>query len=225
MLEIIGMCVEDAKAIELCGADRVELVSALTEGGLTPGYGTIEKVVNGVNIPVNVMVRNHAKGFIYSDYDIEIMKKDIEIIKSLGANGIVLGMIDKFNNIDEENLKELLDVASGLDVTFHKAVDETDVKESIKVLNKYDKITNILTAGGLGNICDNTESIKYMIENSNDINILLGGGLNFENIESIRSATNATDFHFGTAVRVDKSPFGDIDEEKLSSLVKIINNR
>ena len=92
-------------------------------------------------------------------------------------------MIDRFNNIDEENLKELLDVASGLDVTFHKAVDETDVKESIKVLNKYDKITNILTAGGLGNIFDNTESIKYMIENSNDINILLGGGLNFENIE------------------------------------------
>lgn len=224
MLEIIGMCVEDAKAIEFCGGNRIELVSALTEGGLTPGYATIEKVVNSVKIPVNVMVRNHAKSFTYSDYDIEVMKKDIEIIKSLGANGIVLGMLDKFNNIDEENLKELLDIAEGLDVTFHKAIDETNVKESINVLNKYDKITNILTSGGLGNIADNTDNIKYMLNNSNNINILLGGGLTFDNIESIRNITNATDFHFGTAVRVDKSPFGDIDENKLTSLVKIINN-
>lgn len=32
------MLVEDAKAIELCGASRIELVSALTEGGLTLSY-------------------------------------------------------------------------------------------------------------------------------------------------------------------------------------------
>lgn len=224
MLEIIGMCVEDAKKIQHCGADRVELVSALTEGGLTPGYGTIEKVVNSVDIPVNVMVRNHAKSFVYSNYDIEIMKKDIEIIKSLGANGIVLGMLDKFNNIDEDNLKSLLEVANGLDVTFHKAVDETDIRQSMETLNKYDKITNILTAGGLGKIQNNSDTIKYMIETSNNINILLGGGLNFENIKNIKDETRATDFHFGTAVRVDKSPFGNIDEEKLSNLVKIIKD-
>ena len=44
MLEIIGMSVEDAKAIEYCGANRIELVSALTEGGLTPSFSMIEKV-------------------------------------------------------------------------------------------------------------------------------------------------------------------------------------
>ena len=48
MLEIIGMSAEDAKIIEDCGADRIELVSALTEGGLTPSFGLIEKVVNSV---------------------------------------------------------------------------------------------------------------------------------------------------------------------------------
>lgn len=222
MLEIIGMCVEDAKVIESCGADRIELVSALTEGGLTPGYGTIEKVINSVNIPVNVMVRNHAKSFIYSEYDIEIMKKDIEIIKSLGANGIVFGMLDKFKNIDEENLIKLLEVADDLDVTFHKAIDETDIKKSMEVLNKYKKITNILTAGGSEKIDCNMEQIKYMIKESNNINILLGGGLNFNNIETIKNETLATDFHFGTAVRVEKSSFGEIDKEALSQLVKIL---
>ena len=91
MLEIIGMSVEDAKAIEYCGANRIELVSALTEGGLTPSFSMIEKVINSVDIPVNVMIRNHAKSFRYSGYDLEVMQKDIEIVKSLGANGVELG--------------------------------------------------------------------------------------------------------------------------------------
>lgn len=225
MLEIIGMSVEDAKAIEACGADRIELVSALTEGGLTPSYGLIESVVKSVKIPVNVMIRHHAKSFVYSQEDIKIMEKDIEVVKSLGANGVVLGMLDQNNNIDEESLKRLLDKCDGLDVTFHRAIDETNVVESIDILNKYKNITNTLTSGGKGNIKDNIDIIKEMRAKSDGINILLGGGLNFDNIEEIKSSTNATDFHFGTAVRVNKDPFGEIDEDKLRKLVDILKNK
>lgn len=221
MLEIIGMSVEDAKAIEYCGANRIELVSALTEGGLTPSFAMIEKVVNSVDIPVNVMIRNHAKSFRYSEYDLEVMKKDIELVKSLGANGIVIGLLDDYRKIDEVGLEKLLESASNLDVTFHKAIDETNVLESVEKLNQYNKITNILTAGGIKNISENINDINYMIEKSNS-NILLGGGLNFDNIEKIRELTNATDFHFGSAVRVDNSPFGEIDTNKLSKLVKLL---
>jgi len=221
MLEIIGMTVEDAKAIEYCGANRIELVSALTEGGLTPSFSMIEKVINSVDIPVNVMIRNHAKSFIYSEYDLEIMQKDIEIVKSLGANGIVLGLLDNNKKIDTNNLEKLLNSVSNIDITFHKAIDETNILESVNILNKYNKITNILTAGGIKNISENTNNIKAMIENSKP-NILLGGGLNFDNILEIRELTKATDFHFGTAVRVDKSPFGEIDTKKLSQLVKVL---
>lgn len=59
---------------------------------------------------------------------------------------------------------------------------------------------------------------------SNNINILLGGGLNFSNINEIKEKTSAKDYHFGTAIRVDKNPFGKIDEVKLKELVKIIKN-
>ncbi|MEG1312003.1 MAG: copper homeostasis protein CutC [Romboutsia sp.] len=223
MLEIIGMCVEDAKVIESCGGDRIELVSALTEGGVTPSFGLIESVVNSVNIPVNVMIRHHAKSFVYSNEDIAIMEKDIEIAKSIGVNGVVFGMLDINNNIDEDSLKILLNKCDGLDVTFHKAIDETNCLESIEIIKKYKNITNILTAGGMGNIKDNIDVIKSMINNYKGINILLGGGLNFDNIEEIKNLTKATDFHFGTAVRVDKNPFGEIDEVKLRKLVNIIH--
>lgn len=221
MLEIIGMSVEDAKAIEYCGANRIELVSALTEGGLTPSFSMIEKVVKSVDIPVNVMIRNHAKSFKYSDYDLEIMKKDIEIVKSLGANGVVLGLLDDNKNIDQKGLDIMLKDISNLDVTFHKAIDETNLLESVSILNKYNNITNILTAGGVKNILENTDDIKSMIKISN-ANILLGGGLNFDNIKKIKDLTDAKNFHFGTAVRVDKNPFGEIDTNKLTKLVKLL---
>ncbi|CEN23904.1 copper homeostasis protein [[Clostridium] sordellii] len=224
MLEIIGMSVEDAIAIEKCGADRIELVSALTEGGLTPSFGLIESVVNKVKIPVNVMIRHHAKSFVYSDEDINIMIKDIEKVKEIGANGVVFGMLDEKNNIKEEQLITLLEAAKGLDVTYHRAIDETNVIDSIKILSKYEYITNVLTSAGKGNIENNIEKIKEMKKNAGSINILLGGGLNFENIDRIKNLTNNKDFHFGTAIRVDKNPFGEIDEVKLRKLVEIINN-
>lgn len=224
MLEIIGMSVEDAIAIEKCGADRIELVSALTEGGLTPSFGLIESVVNKVKIPVNVMIRHHAKSFVYSNEDINIMIKDIEKVKEIGANGVVFGMLDENNNIREEQLITLLEAAKGLDVTYHRAIDETNVIDSIKILSKYESITNVLTSAGKGNIENNIEKIKEMKKNAGSINILLGGGLNFENIDRIKNLTNNKDFHFGTAIRVDKNPFGEIDEVKLRKLVEIINN-
>lgn len=223
MLEIIGMSVEDAKIIEDCGADRIELVSALTEGGLTPSFGLIESVVNSVKIPVNVMIRHHAKSFVYSKEDISIMQKDIGVVKEIGANGVVFGVLDKNNNIDEKNLNVLLKCCDNLDITFHRAIDESNTIDSVKILKDYDKITNILTSGGKGSIFDNIQMIKNMMLSSNHIKILLGGGLNFNNIEKIKELTKASNFHFGTAIRINNSPFEDIDRQKLKQLVNIIS--
>ena len=176
MLEIIAMTLEDAKTIEECGADRIELVSALTEGGLTPSYAII---------------------------------------------GIVLGLLDGQNQIEEQQLKQLLNVCNGLEVTFHKAIDETNVLESVQTLSKYPQITNILTAGGLNHITKNGDVIKQMIAKSGHINVLLGGGLTLDNFNLIKTETGATDFHFGTAVRINKSPFGEIDKQELLRLVNL----
>lgn len=224
MLEIIAMNTEDAIAIEYYGGDRIELVSGLTEGGLTPSYGLIEEVIKNVNIPVNVMVRPHANSFIYSDFDLNIMLKDIKIIKELGANGIVFGSLNIDKTINEIMLKKIIGVSKGLDITFHKAFDETNLFESIEILSKYNEITNILTSGGKGNICDNKEILSSLVNLSIKQNILVGGGLNLNNVMDIKTSTKASDYHFGTAVRVDSSPFNKIDGTKVKDILNIINN-
>lgn len=226
MIEIIATTPEDARIIEACGADRIELISAFSEGGLTPSYGMIERVLQVVKIPVNVMIRPHSKSFAYTKEEIEVMKRDITVVKELGANGVVFGVLNENGEICEKSIKELIELCSGLDITFHRAIDElADLVNGVKVLSKYPQIKTVLTSGGKGSIAENTSIIKDMIKSSDHINVMLGGGLSFENVEQIIKETGALEYHFGTAVRFNKSVHGDIDKERLKELIKIVNGK
>jgi copper homeostasis protein len=220
MLEIIATTLGDVKSIGACGAGRIELVSALSEGGLTPSYALIKMAVQSVNIPINVMIRPHAKSFVYTDEELQLMIEDILIAKELGVNGVVLGVLNKQNEICISSLEKLMKVCDGIDVTFHRAIDElSDPAAGIEILCKYRQITNVLTSGGKGNINHNVSVIKSMVEKAKHINIMAGGGLDFHNIKEVMENTKAPQCHFGTAVRCNKSVLGDIDEEKLRMLV------
>ena len=223
MIEIIAVTLEDVKRIEEGGADRVELVSSLSEGGLTPSYSLIKRAVQSANIPVNVMIRPHSKSFIYTKEEIEIMVEDIMIAKQLKANGVVFGVLNENNEICISSLEKLLKACGGIDVTFHKAIDELDDQvKGIEVLAAYSQIKNVLTSGGKGNILNNILVIKDMVEKSKHINVIVGGGLNFENIKDIIEVGKAPQYHFGTAVRNDKSVFGEINTDRLKLLINIV---
>src|SRR5690554_2668677 len=225
MIEIIATNADEAKIIEKLRADRVELVTAFSEGGLTPSYGIIESTVKAVNIPVNVMIRPQPVSFVYSLEEVKVMKKDIQVVKSLGANGVVLGILTPDKKINEELLAELIAECTGLEVTFHKAIDHVpNLVKAVTTLAKYKQITNILTAGGLNNITNNIQRIKEMIAVKKDLKIMLGGGLNFENIKTLITETKADAYHFGTAIRYNNSHFEAINAEKLASLVDLIKN-
>lgn len=92
-LEIIATCIDDALTAEANGADRLELITAITEGGLTPGIGLVEQVAKSVSIPVFVMVRPHSRSFNYSKDDILTMAAEIRQIAASGASGVVLGAL------------------------------------------------------------------------------------------------------------------------------------
>ncbi|RHW34188.1 copper homeostasis protein CutC [Neobacillus notoginsengisoli] len=223
MIEYIATTIEDAILIEQSGADRIELVSALTEGGLTPSYALIEEAVNRVNIPVNIMVRPHSQSFDYSMEDILVMKRDIQMIKSIGANGVVLGALTEENEICRHTLEELLVECKGLDVTFHRAIDETaNPSQSAHLLSEYKEVTSILTSGGHGDFSERLKVISEMKKMSGHIDILVGGGLNKGNILSIHSRVETGHYHFGTAVRKNNSSVAGIDLQAAKELSRML---
>ncbi|MFJ7363015.1 copper homeostasis protein CutC [Peribacillus frigoritolerans] len=222
-IEFIATTIEDALIIEESGADRIELVSSLAEGGLTPSHALIEAVVNSVKIPVNVMVRPHSQSFCYTQNDLEIMKKDIQIIRSLGANGVVLGALNEKNEINRPYLEELLTVCKGLEITFHRAIDDThDPVISAEMLAQYPEITTILTSGGHGDFPSRMKTIQQMQRVCGDIAILVGSGLNKDNILSIDSELHTGHYHFGTAVRKNNSIIEGVTLEKAKEIVNLL---
>ncbi|MBK5447128.1 copper homeostasis protein CutC [Bacillus sp. TH22] len=224
MLEVIATCLEDVKRIEKAGGNRIELISSYTEGGLTPSYAFIKKAVEAVQIPVHVMIRPHAKSFTYTEEEIEMMKEDIVVAQNLGAAGVVLGVLNVQNEVDEEKLVDLLSVVDGINVTYHRAIDDTENPvEAMKALKKFNKVTHVLTSGGQGNVVDNIPVLREMQkESEGNIQLVVGSGVTKENVKQLLDETGISQAHVGTAVREGKSCFSEIDPNLVQELVQII---
>lgn len=224
MLEVIATCLEDVKRIEQGGGKRIELISAYTEGGLTPSYAFIKKAVQAVGIPIHVMIRPHAKSFVYTSEEIQMMKEDIEVAKQHGAAGVVLGVLNENNEIDEEALVHLLMATDGMNVTFHRAIDETkDLVKAIGVLKRFPNITHVLTSGGQGAIEGNIALLQKMQQAcAGQIQLIAGSGITKDNVQKLLHKTGITEAHVGTAAREEKSAFREISLEKVKELAELI---
>lgn len=212
LLEVIATTLSDAVLAERNGADRIELITGISEGGLTPSLGLIEKVRDAVSIPVRVMVRPHARSFYYDKDDIDTMERDIQHIASVGGLSVVMGMLRSDGTVDEELLQRLLHAAKGLEVTFHRAFDEVrDQFEALKVLERYPQITDILTSGGQSTAPKGAERIVQLeqLTSERSISILAGSGLSADGLSDFIKQTGVGRVHFGSAVRVDGSAEAD----------------
>lgn len=49
---------------------------------------------------------------MYSDQDVEVMRRDVELMKSHGADGLVLGALTEDGRVDAELCMELLGIVS-----------------------------------------------------------------------------------------------------------------
>lgn len=57
-----------------------------------------------------------------------MMKEDIIAAQKLGAAGVVLGVLNERNEVDEEKLADLLSVVDGINVTYHRAIDDIKIQ-------------------------------------------------------------------------------------------------
>lgn len=198
----IGNYREAKRATEL-GASRLEICDNLKEGGTTPSYGTIAKCKEDLDVDMNVIIRPRGGDFLYSNEELEIMKRDIELCKKVGVTGVVFGFLNEDNTLDFETTKEFVELSKPLSITFHMAFDE--IENKFDALDKIASlgIDRILTKGGSESAFKNKEFLKELVEYAGDrIIILPGGGVTKENFGELREVTGANEFHGSKIVGV-----------------------
>ncbi|AGR42368.1 copper homeostasis protein CutC [Spiroplasma diminutum] len=218
LLEVIAKDLNDIKIINNSKANRIEFCRELKVGGLTPENDDIKSACEISKLPVNIIVRNTSRDFIYSDNEKQLMLDQIEFIKTTKANGIVIGALKSDLSVDIEFLKEIIKIKGNLEITFHKAFDEVNnFIESYKILNELG-ITNVLTSGG-----KNLEIGKEIIKKLNDLKlktkILVGGGINQKNFSYFKEITD--NIHVGTCVRNNSSWDESVNSLEIDKLLEI----
>jgi copper homeostasis protein len=196
ILEIAVFNIESALLAAKAGADRIELCENPSDGGTTPSYGTLKTIREKINIPVFPIVRARGGDFLYSNDEFEVMKKDISLIKDLGFEGVVIGLLKKDGTIDIQRTTKLVELAYPLEVTFHRAFDRA--AEPLQALEDVIKCgcQRILTSGQVPNAFDGKELIKQLIQQADDrIIIMPGSGVRSNNIQSLAEYTGAEELH------------------------------
>jgi len=198
LLEISVESLEAAMAAERGGADRIELCSDLSVGGVAPSAELLRGVRSRLRIPIFSMIRPRAGDFVYSGDELSAMRRSIAAAKESGMDGVVLGILTKDRRVDVARTRELVEFARPLPVTYHRAFDESaHLHQALEDVIKTGA-QRILTSGGSQSAPEGAGRIGGLVAAAGDrIFIVPGAGINASNVLHVAQQTGASEFHSG----------------------------
>lgn len=185
IVEICANNFQSALNAQEAGADRIELCSELAVGGITPNYGLLKKV-SELKIPVHVLIRPRSGDFMYSDSEFEVMKQNIALCKQLNCSGVVSGVLNKDLSVDMVRTKALIDFASPMTFTFHRAFDWTPNPLATAKKLAQIGVVRILTSGQAVSAIEGLPMLIQLRKTFNGI-ILAAGGINLNNVSQFKA--------------------------------------
>lgn len=229
--ELCAASVESVKLAKDLGIDRIELCQNLEQGGLTPSVGFIDFALS-TGIETHVLIRPRAGGFCYNEDELLIMLREIEYCKKIGVHGVVIGVLTEKNEINSEQLERISDISGTLQVTFHRAFDDTiEWKRSMDMLINFG-VKRILTSGVSSNVDSGFIVLKEMVKYAKGrIEIMAGGGVNAANVQKIAKEISPDAIHFsGTSKTLldEESLFSEtilqVDSKKVRRIIEMIGS-
>lgn len=192
MNRILEVCVDSyasAMAAIAGGADRLELCSALSIGGLTPSAALLRQIRRVSDIPIRCLMRPRGGDFLYTKEEVEQMAMEMEVLRDEGTDDFVIGCLTADGELDGDAMEPLLKEASGLGLTLHRCIDVSrNLEETYRqaALLGFD---TVLTSGGAGKCLDGMETIGRLLairDTENGPEVLIGAGVNAGVIAAFR---------------------------------------
>ena len=177
-IEVCATSLESIQNAQIAGADRIELCSELSHGGITPSYGFMKEAIQLSQLPINCLIRCRSGNFVYTDAEFNIMMEDLRIAKQLGVAGVVIGFLTQKNEVNWEQLQKATAVADSLEITFHRAFDE--IKDTTTALEKFKELgIDRILCSGKAEKAENgiMQLLDWKNKTLNAIEIQPGGGI------------------------------------------------
>lgn len=196
------ICIDSVAGVRAAlevGAARVELCSALIEGGLTPSLGMVRQAVAaaGGKLRVHVIIRPRGGDFLYDADEVAAMLDDIDAAKAAGAQGVVIGVLDAEGTVDAGSTAAFIARARPLSVTFHRAFDVArDPLAALDTLIDLG-VDRLLTSGQEPSVLEGAPLIRRLIERAaGRLVVMPGGDVTGRNLRRILAETGAAEVHF-----------------------------
>ncbi|RYD56682.1 MAG: copper homeostasis protein CutC [Sphingobacteriales bacterium] len=196
LLEIAAFNFHSAVLAAQAGADRIEICENTLEGGVTPSLGVVKVLKQLTSVPIFPMVRPRGGDFLYTMHEVEVMKHDIALFKELGCEGVVLGVLTRDGSVDKAVLKELVELASPMEVTFHRAFDRA--KDPMAALEDIIEAgcNRILTSGQMPTAKEGMKRLHDLVAAARGRLVIMPGcGVTSQSIREIAEYTGATELH------------------------------
>ncbi|SPQ93317.1 unnamed protein product (mitochondrion) [Plasmodiophora brassicae] len=176
-LEICVDSLASSHAAVAGGATRLELCSALAQGGLTPSIGMVRRVV-ALGAPVHVLIRPRPCDFVFTEEEITVIIDDIHECKRAGAAGVVVGALLVDGRIDVDAVRRFCQAAKPIEVTFHRAFD----------VSSGDPIEDIVALHRVG-------VVRLLTSAPDGFCVMAGAGITVDNIGGLLDATGVRAVH------------------------------
>ena len=201
-MKLLEVCVDSlasARAAKQGGADRLEFCSALAVGGLTPYADLLRQIKAELDLPVRCLMRPRAGDFLYTRDELELLCRQIETLRSAGADGFVIGALTPEGALDLPAMRTLLDACGGAPVTLHRCIDVSrDLCATYRAAAALG-IDTVLTSGGAGSCRKGISQLAALLRLRDELDgpeVLIGAGVNAAVIDELRAALpGARAFH------------------------------
>lgn len=178
------------------GAVRVELSSALSEGGVTAAPGFVKQVRKMFPaLTVHLLIRHRGGDFVSTPEEVEIMCEDIRSLHDY-ADAFVIGALTPEGDIDMGASARMIEAAGGKSITYSRAFDRVrDPEESLEKLISLG-CDRVLTSGVAPSAYAGIETLKKLNDlAAGRISLIAAAGVNRRNAREILDRTGLKEIH------------------------------
>jgi copper homeostasis protein len=201
LLEVIVQTVDDARAAEAGGADRLEVVRDINRDGLTPSIDVVRSIQAATRLPLRVMVRESATFSVSDATELAVLRRGAARLVALGVDGLVLGFT-RGHDVDLPTTRAVLAGLPAVAVTFHRAFDcMADPIAALEALRRIPQIDRVLTSGGDADWATRCAALGRYADRAAGLTLVACGGVDEAALALIAATACVREVHVGRAAR------------------------